>query len=962
MPGSQGSCEGSGGRHGAEECGCQPALASPANAGQLVDMHLPVPNHPPRPATSIPRGRHEITGLPLTGDPLRRAQTKGPISPKRSGHRACEDPACPICRATASPDSRPRWGNSSRGVGSLGTASLLDAVPAAGGCARAGCPLCRATAWNRHPDHAALRQLLQVGPPRAWGRENPGGEPAAHPEWRHGTSVVCEGRSPIRDVLTELALRQTTVEGISFVVAAQQHLAAVGASRRGAVGTSPPYPRSISHIEAEGGGLGPTMRQIPLAQVLNGPSGPRSGPPRNKQMACSRGRGSIQISHPVPWAPRETSSKEARGPDARGADPAAKGQGPQEDPTWQEAWWPVWGELQDACAGDQAGVSACPVEVGSGATVYIDMNRTTTYYGKGTAASPWNLTQARAVLGIACRLPGMTFVLMSTGAPWTIATSGMQEVPTIGYAMLHLRASGAPGEPLIIQSQEPISGTSFVRTTLDGGFPDNGKLHWYGIFLDNVTDVLVHNIEITGFHTGIRVHGRCRRVAMEYLESSYNAIAGIGISAGQDEEVLLSQIGDEYPACILIEGCELHDNGCGCHSAATQVSIGQAATNVTIRGCTIYCEDANRGTDGITADEASSGHVIEYNEIYKIPFLRVEPACGPDCDDDKRTSDTEDGDGIDLKEVRQRTLLSGERTVVRYNAIHHCDGNGILVHQGTHGLEIYANEIFGCGSQGIAIATGNSDNPDDVEAGVIETGDINIYRNLIYGLTGELSRGIQLKAGGSEVEDDVAIAGVRIVNNTIDGCSYAAVQVVKRDAKAGISDVVIMNNIFSRSNVPDHDTAQLDLGGSYDDVEATSFVIDGNLYVPSTHIGVRPREDAPLIVVSDETLIPASSPLTLYVLWSYDSELSWRGRNDTATDPLNPTQWLFGAVVDPSYRPVADSPALFTGVLGSGVLHYESDVDVLRAFDFLGVAGASHLVVGAISGAFAIPFRNRYAG
>ena len=848
-----------------------------------------------------------------------------------------------MLRGPAQLVAQPAW------VGRLGSASFLDSLPPAGGCARAGCLLCRATALNGHPDRPALRRLLQQVAPRALESSGPANVPDIYVDERCVSLTTGLDRSPIRDVLTELTLRQATVEGVSFVQAAQEHLAAVGASRVSArqselVQVANGATEAEQRAGARGGGRRlagrhqPAMRRVPMSRLVSGRLDPRSVSPEPGRSAMGR-------------APTILS---------KSATDKSSGSGSLVEDLWHESFWPEWGDSPDECAPageDRPAEPEWPYNHLVGGTFTVDGSKTTS--GTGTWLDPFSITQVRRLLFKRWSLPGTTFRFKNTGASWTSSKLGAPTWSIIdGTAMLCVRACGGPGAPLRIMGMFATSGST-TPTTLDGELPDDSTASRFGIALVDALDVLVHNLKIVGFKRGIAVLGQSRRVAIEYLESAWNAMSGVYVSAGEKVSEI-SEVGDDYPACILVEGCDLHDNGCGCHSGATQVSIALAATNVTVRGCALYCTDSDRGTDGITTDKASSGHIIEYNEIFRIPFLRKDPDCGSSCSGN--SNDANDGDGMDLKEVRPRTALSGDRTVVRYNAVHHCDGNGIMIQQGSQGFEVYANEVFCCGSHGITVQTGKSNNAEDQQSGVITTGDVNIYRNLVYGLTGENSTGIKVVSGGENTLYSVAITGVRVVNNTVDNCPYYAIMVAKSTTdKSVITDITLMNNILSRSNYPGK-TWQLNLNGQFDQgIEVPTFVLDGNLYVPSGAPAADPRSDVEVVRATPDQVWTGYDSLTMVKLWSatVGAELSWTGRGDSAADPLNPTMWSSKAVVDSNYRPVIDSPALLTGAANSGVLHYETGTDVLFSYDFFGDVPLFRAVVGAVTSLFWAPARNR---
>ena len=198
-------------------------------------------------------------------------------------------------------------------------------------------------------------------------------------------------------------------------------------------------------------------------------------------------------------------------------------------------------------------------------------------------------------------------------------------------------------------------------------------------------------------------------------------------------------------------------------------------------------------------------------------------------------------------------FLSAEFTLISRNLFLFCEGAGVLIHQGSQGIQVARNIIEGCGS-GISVNTHNTihfyhdwEFEEDGEQWY-EVACIRIYRNLIYRCDrvdknncdqqGDSGRGIYLKvdgvipsfslsAGSDESEDteeteetevplysrSPRLRDVWIVNNTIMGNPLAGIEVVRDAAPAGyqarVKDIRIMNNVVCYNGYSKRGTTQI---------------------------------------------------------------------------------------------------------------------------------------------------------
>ena len=624
--------------------------------------------------------------------------------------------------------------------------------------------------------------------------------------------------------------------------------------------------------------------------------------------------------------------------------------------------------------------------------------------GDGSVGSPFSFRQFLQLVSHAYRLDGVRFTLAA--GTWSHAAMATASKAVSGSSdsdpLIVIRASGGPTAPLYIQGDFTLTTTSTSadvtytnHTTLLGPSRDDAK-GITAIRMEDCQYVQLRNLRIEAFKEGIQLFGRCRYIHLLALQISWCAIRAIFISLNETDKADFvpdtrytlpdpafrpEDFEDRYPACILIERSQLHDNGCGCDSGATQISIGPLATNVTVRCCEIYCTDTNRGADGITFVACSSGHVIEYNDIHHIPRLRTS-----DCADDCQPSDSggiSDGDGLDLKGVRHRTPLSGFSTVIRYNSIHHCEGTGITIQGSCVGILVYANEIF-CNNTGVLLLSGRIQTwYESVEAaarGFEGTGFIQLYRNIIHRnheVNGSGGNGIQLDLEeGTDSYDRSAVIPtiatlIHITHNTIDLNEGNAIS-AGRDPNytCEYQYLNITSNILSRSNSREGDVEdrvfQLVISSAVLEPEVNTFTVDANLYVLFD-------DDFALLQADTEAKGPRNAEIlrlgahgvfSIKAAWSgmYPVETHWQGRGDSETDPLNPAL-SFSEVCSESgdisdYRPIADSPAIGTALATVGVRHDETASDIASSLEFYRESALDEPDVGAVESEFETPTRN----
>lgn len=393
---------------------------------------------------------------------------------------------------------------------------------------------------------------------------------------------------------------------------------------------------------------------------------------------------------------------------------------------------------------------------------------------------PWRTLQpVRQLLSTAAYQGGVRIWLASgaTFSPSSEAVnsaSGLGWDPAVDGDLLVVRAWGSEQHPVRIGSflqlglpwsvarTEVGDATSGSGATLDGEDPffeqvDSAE-SFVGLYLEDVCHVEVHGLRVTGFDHGVVLRA-CSDCLVSGCKVDENFTRGVAITVNTS---------DEPSRHITVAACHLHDNGWD--TSGYNLGLGAGSADCLIQDNEIYCSTSVRGVDGVLLDGASSGHIIEGNRIYgHISNL----------------DDGSDGDGIDLKGVRQRDPDDGELTLIRDNEIFDNQNDGIILHNFCEGVHIFRNRIWRNG-KGIQLTPGSLESTDDIETisnpyhssgtsargSTVQAavqGDISIYRNII-GRSLESGIVLDLKKGetGSTDYEVILFRRVLIVNNTID--------------------------------------------------------------------------------------------------------------------------------------------------------------------------------------------------
>lgn len=382
---------------------------------------------------------------------------------------------------------------------------------------------------------------------------------------------------------------------------------------------------------------------------------------------------------------------------------------------------------------------------------------------------PWNsLSDAIARLLGAPRFRG--------GVRIWIKSSGTHSISSAS-ARLIVRAYGSPESPIAIRGYWAAVKHAFglfIMPFLNARIPGaptiqdgTGSGEGIGLKIERTHDIEVQGLRIRGFRDGIQATGS-RDIRIDGCVTDQNEVRGIALTPHDRTST----------RDVEIRNCASFDNGVD--SSGANIVFAALTANCSLRDSEIYSSSGERGVDGLTLDNTSTGHIIERNTFR----------------DHIRATDGSDGNGIDLKATFQREGCDREWVVIRNNQFHGNLGPAIEIHKGCRGIQIYGNDIQG-NAKGINIHPGRIRSEEDLVwefrnpycegAGVAKgslQSDIYVYRNIIANNRGH-GVDIQLKRTGAMCEVKVdgeehqsgcpplfertVFRNIQVLFNTIDG-------------------------------------------------------------------------------------------------------------------------------------------------------------------------------------------------
>ena len=265
----------------------------------------------------------------------------------------------------------------------------------------------------------------------------------------------------------------------------------------------------------------------------------------------------------------------------------------------------------------------------------------------------------------------------------------------------------------------------------------------YAWWIQNQSFVELNGLTIQNAREGITILGNSKYVIVKKCKIRNIINRGIFVNAGNY---------DGYPEYGNISESEFYN--IGVDTVGADISLSIKTTNFTISHNKIH------GTvDGIMMSDASTGNIIENNEIF----------------------DHQQEDGIDMKGSYPRTTtVRDQYNIIRNNLIHgNTQQTGIAIQMESQNVKIYENRIYN-NKWGIWLRSPNTEN-------------VEVYNNYIYKneFTGII---INQEAKGN----------IKITENTI----YDNGSTTSPGVKAGISinagsNYQLSNNILGNNGLKD---------------------------------------------------------------------------------------------------------------------------------------------------------------
>jgi hypothetical protein len=265
----------------------------------------------------------------------------------------------------------------------------------------------------------------------------------------------------------------------------------------------------------------------------------------------------------------------------------------------------------------------------------------------------------------------------------------------------------------------------------------------YAWWIQNQSFIELNGLIIQNAKEGITILGDCKNIVVKNCSIRNIENRGIFVNAGNYEG---------YPEYGLITENDFYNNGVD--TVGADISLSIRTTNFTISHNKIH-----GNVDGIVMAEASTGNIIEYNEIF---------------------NHTQE-DGIDIKYSYARTATARDQyNIVRNNVIYgNIEQTGITVQIGTRNVKIYENEIYN-NKWGLWLRSA-------------DTGDVEIYNNSMH----------ENEFTGIIINQETK-GGVKITGNTIYNNGSTSMPGVKTgiSINAG-SDYKLSNNLIGNNGLKD---------------------------------------------------------------------------------------------------------------------------------------------------------------
>jgi uncharacterized repeat protein (TIGR02543 family) len=421
---------------------------------------------------------------------------------------------------------------------------------------------------------------------------------------------------------------------------------------------------------------------------------------------------------------------------------------------------PAAGHSFNGWSGACSGTTGCAVSMTAARSVaatFAPSSGGTTYYFSdcqagaapgcvpGNNAWPGTLAQPKQNLtGInVSTLPAGTSLLFARGGSWTVGMTRFENLNSSAASPITLDAYGSGPAPLLTTSNNTIAifelGGNYSNTSNDGGYVfRNLRLHgsnnsaWGFWFNGNVHDIVIENVEVTGFQIGIHSQARAPHGVNNVLirNSSISRNGSMGVLGSFSNAVLE---GNLFEANNYIDGSGFN------HGTYLSGSDGLSGRNITLRNNRYLRNSVVNGVcrgGNMTFHGQMDGVLIEGNRI-------EQDAAAEGCWEMSITQGYTTAEWFRNFVVRNNKLINA--------------GNSAMVAQSAPGIVVEGNVVINTQSAfqtGISVGTTEYGNGDVADGNAIVRNNTACYPTPHPGSTV-----VRVIAPNSQVSNNVMLTG-----------------------------------------------------------------------------------------------------------------------------------------------------------------------------------------------------------
>ena len=290
----------------------------------------------------------------------------------------------------------------------------------------------------------------------------------------------------------------------------------------------------------------------------------------------------------------------------------------------------------------------------------------------------------------------------------------------------------------------------------------------YGWWIQNQSFIELNGLTIQNAQEGITIVGNSKYTVIQNCKIRDMINRGVFV---------VSESSGGYPEYGTISGSEFYN--IGRDTVGADIALSTKITNFTIKQNKLH-----GNVDGIVMEDASTGNIIEYNEIFNH----------------------QQEDGVDLKYTYPRTsTVRDQYNIIRNNVIYgNSQQTGITVQMTSRNVKIHNNKIY-TNKWGIWIRSADTENVEIYNNSIYKNeftgiiinqdakGDVKITGNTIYDNESTTSPGV--KAGISiDAGSNYELANNILGNNGLRDSSFQAQVII--DAGQTASTIIDYDKYF----------------------------------------------------------------------------------------------------------------------------------------------------------------------